>query len=303
MLNNLNLVDVKAVSDFIKGFQNHDGGIFDPLIQKKSRLYRYLNAIRCRDFNNIFGVQTRRAETRQSFAALRCLGQKPNVPYLHIPYSKDGISGYVHSLNWSVPWGAGSHFSHLIFFMRMNSELFQVHSDEIGDLLECAFKEVSRYRQKDGSWHREGASLPAFQKINGAMKVMTAYSVANRDDFDNSEGLIDLCFSSLNEGDACNNFNVIYVLYHCLQKTDYRRGEAIDYCLERLKMYQEYWFPQYGGFSFLPSKANRIYYGASISKGLPEPDVHGTHLFLWGIVLISDILGWREELGLRFPIT
>jgi hypothetical protein len=112
-----------------------------------------------------------------------------------------------------------------------------------------------------------------------------------------------LCFSNLNEGDACNNLNIIYVLYHCLQKTDYRKGEAIDYCLERLKMYQDYWFPQHGGFSLFPGKANRIYYGAYISKGLPEPDVHGTHLFLWGIVLISDILGWREELGLRFPIT
>lgn len=303
MLNRLDNLNIESTAKFIKSFQHPDGAIFDPFVQKKSRIHRCISALRNFDFNNLLGMQNKRAETRQSFAVLESLGKKPEFPFLNIPYTAEDIKRYIHSLNWKVPWGAASHFSHLIFFLKMNCEFFGTKSNETDQLINCAFEEINKYRQKDGSWYKHKTSLPDYQKINGAMKIMTAYSSAGKNNFDNPNGLIDLCFSSLNEGDACNHLNIICVLFHCLQKTDYRREEAADYCMKRLKLYQGHWWPDSGGFSFFPGKANRIYYGAKISEGLPEPDIHGTHLFLWGITLISDILGWRDELNLQFPIT
>ena len=80
------------------------------------------------------------------------------------------------------------------------------------------------------------------------------------------------------------------------------REIVLTYARERLCMYREHWWEDRGGFSFFPRKANKIYYGAYISKGRPEPDIHGSHLFLWGMVLICRILGWKE-FGLRLPVT
>ena len=48
MLSKLSLVDAGALTHFINSFQNDDGEIFDPIIQKKSKLYRYFNATETR---------------------------------------------------------------------------------------------------------------------------------------------------------------------------------------------------------------------------------------------------------------
>ncbi len=63
-------------------------------------------------------------------------------------------------------------------------------------------------------------------------------------------------------------------------------------------MYTDYYWPGYGGFSFYKDRANDIYYGKKITKGLAEPDIHGTAMFVWGIALIDKIL----NLGLNFKI-
>ncbi len=303
MLHALDQANVKEMASFIKSFQGKDGQIFDPLVQRRSFFRRYYNALLHNEWNNLNGVQTRRAETRQAFAALSMLGRKPNIPHQHIPYTREGIRSYIHSLDWRLPWGAGSHFSHLIFFIRTNFDFFGVHADDWKELIDYAFKEASKYRQNEGTWFMPAISIPNYQKINGAMKMMIAYEAADRDDFDNPEGLIDLCLSVVNDENACNNFNIICVLYHCSQKTDYRKNEVKEFCLNRLKVYKKHYWPEYGGFSFFERRANSVYYGAKISKGLEEPDIHGTHLFLWGITLITKILRFDDTIKLHIPIT
>jgi hypothetical protein len=42
---------------------------------------------------------------------------------------------------------------------------------------------------------------------------------------------------------------------------------------------------------------------AKISEGLEEPDIHGTHLFLWGIALITKMMGLDDRFRLNIPIT
>lgn len=302
MLNRMDLADIGGMSRYIKSFQDNDSYIFDPAIQLVSWPLRILNAFRFFDFNNFLGEQNKRAETRQSFAALKALNDKPDNVFKHIPYSKQEISKYIHSLDWSKPWGAASHFSHLVFFLTMNKELFQYKETLTNNLLKYVFEELEKYNQDDGSWYKSGICIEDYQKVNGGMKMMTAFGNYNKITFKKPEKLIDLCFSTLNSGNACNHFNLICLLYNCSEKTHYKNKEILLYFEERLKLYKEHWHDDAGGFSFYPKHANRIYYGAYISKGLPEPDIHGTHLFLWGIVLICKALGW-DEYGLRPPIT
>jgi hypothetical protein len=264
---------------------------------------RWAGGIRRLDFNNLWNEQTRRAETRQSFAALRCLERRPSVPYLHIPYTKRDIEKYVLSLDWRNPWGAGSHVSHLLFFLQNNQILFNVHQYDTDELIDHTIKTTNQYRQKDGSWHAHDINVPIYLKVNGAMKMMTAYEAANRDDFTHPEKLIDLCLSTINKGHACHNFNIICVLYHCSRKTDYRTDEIKEYCLNRLDIYKKHYWPEHGGFSFFEKNANKFYYGAKISHGFKEPDIHGTVLFLWGIALITKILELEDTIDLKIPIT
>ena len=101
--------------------------------------------------------------------------------------------------------------------------------------------------------------------------------------------------------DACNDFNVVYVLYCCNKAVGYRADDIKDFCLGRLSQYRRYYHEDIGGFSFKLDKANDVYYGAKITKGLDEPDIHGTVMLLWGITLISKVL--KLDLGLREPIT
>ena len=68
---------------------------------------------------------------------------------------------------------------------------------------------------------------------------------------------------------------------------------------ERLAIYKRHYHQQIGGFSFHPNQASRIYYGALLSKGKYEPDIHGTHLFLWGISLIAQTLKINNNLRFK----
>ncbi len=278
-----------AMAEFIKSFKQKDGMIYDPLIKKKTFLKEKLSS-----FNNFFHQQVIRAETRQSVSALNLLGKKAGLPYKKIPDTKKGIEKYLVKLDWQKPWGAGSHFSHLIFFLK-NSNLENKES-----LINFAINRVNKLQSTEtGSWHIGYPSLR--QKINGAMKVITALKVADRVDLQYPEKLIDLCLAARNNEHACDNFNITYVLKYAnqLANFNYKYEQLKEFALDRLRIYKDYYYPEIGGFSFFKGKANDCYYGAKITKGLDEPDIHGTMMFLWGISIISQILGIEKELGFK----
>ena len=224
MIDALNETNTKQFISFIKSFQDEKGYIYDPVIQKRSKIRRYYHSFRYLDFPNVFNEQTRRAETRQSFAALGSLGSRPHKPFLNIPYTHKKLKKYIDILNWDMPWGACSHISHLIFFIKINYRLFRVHQENADELIHFVLDYVNhKYRQADGSWYPSSTNIPKFQKINAAMKMMTAFQSAEIEDFDKKKELIDLCLSTVNEGHACNHFNVVCVLYHCSLRTDYKK--------------------------------------------------------------------------------
>ena len=289
--------------DHIKSFQNPSGTITDPWVKEKSRWRRKIQAIRTKDFGNWNNKQTERAETRQAFSALVNFGSLPEKNVKELPKNIEEIKKYVHNLNWDQPWGAASHISHLAFFIRIDDEIKKNSNHSLSELLGTLFDEVEcYYRQSDGTWGR-GSSISPQQKINGSMKMMTAFAATGRWVFTMPELLIDLCLETIHNKQACDHFNIICVLYRCHKITKYREKEIIDFAFQKLGEFQRYYWKSHNGFSFYKNHAQTSYYGAKISEGFPEPDIHGTVMFLWGISLISDILGWREDLGLKIPLT
>ncbi len=287
----------KEMADFIKSFQTTNGELYDPLVKRKALIIRILKGIKHTDLNNIFGRQTVIAESRQSISALKLLDERPDIPFQYFPRTASGIEKYLDRLNWENPWGAGSHFSHLVFFLK-NSDL-----ENKEDLIAFSINWVNKLQAKEnGSWYKRNPTLQ--RKVNGAMKVITALKVANKMNFKHPDRLIDLCLSARNEVHACDNFNIVYVLKYANELTDgaYRYNEIREFALDRLRIYKTYYYPKFGGFSFLPNKTNDYYYCAKITKSLNEPDIHGTVMFTWGISVISQILGIQSQIGFKEQI-
>ena len=297
-----------SIANYILSFQNDNGEIFDPLISRRSVWHRSLYCLVDRDFNNLFGAQIRRAESRQSLAALRALQSHSEYPYKAVPSSVDEVKKYIHSLNWRKPWNAGSHFGTLIFLLKSkewwsSSESCRDSGEKAESLIEEAFRQVSVYRQDNGAWFMTGASPSTAEQVSGAMKMTIAFMVAEKGATGKEEQLIDLCLDLAIKPDACNNFNLVLVLYYALRSKNYRRSDVSRFCSEAISRYRQHYWPETGGFSFYIGRANHRYYGARLTKGLPEPDIHGTHLYLWGIVLISNMLELPAWKRLREPIT
>lgn len=287
----------KDMANFIKSFQKKDSSIYDPLIKRKTFLKDKLSAIKNLNFNNFSHQQTIRAETRQSISALKLLKDKPGIPYQNFPKTEEEIENYLSKLNWQKPWAAGSHFSPLLFFLE-NSE-----GENKEGLITFAINWVNKLQNsQDGSWYK-GRSTQQ-QKINEAMKIITGLKVVERVDFNYPEKLIDLCLSAKNDDQSCDNFNIVYVLKYAkeLTQSQYRYSEIKNFALDRLEIYQRYYFPEIGGFPFFPNKANQYYYVAKITKELNSPDIHGTCMFLWGISIISQILGIDKKLKFKEQI-
>jgi hypothetical protein len=284
--------------DFVKSFQKPNGEISDPLVNLLASPGRFMAAVRNWDNEEIFGAETKRAETRQAFSALELFGVKPEFPYQAIPKDRAGVGEYLSGLDWTVPWGAGSHFSHLLFFLK-RSDL-----PDREELITFAIEWVNALQHaENGFWYQGEPSIS--QKINGAMKIISGLIAADRVNFKFAEKIIDNCLAAKNDRHACDNFNIVYVLKYCRQvlQSNYQEEEIKEFMIDRLAIYRKYYHPEVGGFSFNLTRPKKMYYGALIDRGLPEPDIHGTVLFLWGIAVIAQVLGIDQELGFREFIT
>lgn len=288
-LENFYSQEIQNALKFIASFQKKDGIIGDPLITFLSIPLRIYNFFRTLDFANLSNQQTIRAETRQSFSTLSLFNVKPKYEYKNIPCSKKGVEKYLLRLNWKVPWGAGSHFSHLLFF------LFHSNLLNKNELIQYAIDWVNKLQHKeDGFWYIGNPSIQ--QKINGSMKIITGLKAVNKVKFKYPAKIIDNLLKARNNSQACDNFNIVYVLKYCneLLKFSYRFKDIENFIFNRLEIYKQYYFSKIGGFSFIKNKASRTYYGAYITKGKNEPDIHGTVMFLWGISLIAQILDLND---------
>jgi hypothetical protein len=295
-IGNLSEIKKKKLSSHIKSFEKKDGYIYDEKIIKGSFLNRKFHALRTLNFNNWYGEEIKRAETRQSFASLYLCNCKPDSPFKNIPTDKHSIKIYLDNLYWKNPWSAGSHVSHLVFFIKMNNLFFPGYINEA--LIEYIFEYIEKnYRKSDGSWgNKTNNSLNI--KINGAMKMLNAYDLFNIEAQKINE-LIDLTLFACDKHHACDHLNAVYVLHVCSKFSDYRKEDIIKFMEKMLKEITSFMNDNSGGFSFYNSPMVKKYYGVKLSKKKFQSDIHGTSLFIWMIAMISKKINLKEKINLK----
>ena len=283
---------------FIKSFQCDDGNFVDKwLLNKIGRDTRLVLARRGRLMELFKGLQDSkemavRAETRQSAATLLQLGDQPVYPLPMEWRSEAAVRDFVRSLDWSLPWHAGSHTSHLVSFIVMNEGLSE-SAPPASNLLDAAFDEASRFLDPaTGTWGI-GDVGPA-QRINGAMKMLTAYDWAGGIVPD-PERIIDYTLNEASDEDGCGVLDKLFVLHQAgLGAPGYRQSDLERIALEALDDICSYRQTD-GAFSFSRERAQRAYYGAVISLGGRQSDMHGTVMFTWACAVALDLLGIRKE--------
>lgn len=303
----LNMVpeNLNNITDYILSFQRFNGEFFDPLVKYTSFPLRFYNFLKEGDKNRLNHAFIRRAETRQAISALKLFNINPKYEYNNFPKTENDIKEFIENLNWKIPWGAGSHFSALMFFLAASNLKNKL------ELIKFTAKYIDKYRQNDGCWYKGNPTLQL--KINGTMKIITGLKAAasftdfnkGKVVFDKVEELIDTALIAANDKNACSNFNITYTLRYANELTvgNYRYNEIEKFMEQRLDLYKTFYFEKYGAFSFYKNKANKNYYGAYISKGRNEPDIHGTVMFLWGLAVIGNFWKINNETGLTEFVT
>lgn len=288
--------NITDITNYIKSFLDDDGLIYDPLIYKKGFFRNFAASLKNRTFDDLLNKKYKNAETRQAYSALMLFDEVPKSVNMWFPQDNNAIEKYLSSLNWSEPWGAGSHFSHLMFFIRLAYKSGNIDKVRFDSLTNHAIAWINKLQNKNtGGWYK--GELSNRYIVNGAMKIITGLIAADKCSFNYSKKLIDSCLEATNDLDACDNFNIILVLNYAskLLNRKYRQEEIEKFALNRLSKYKAHYKKGQGGFSFFLKNANSRYYGAKITKGLNESDIHGTVLFMWGISIIVQILGLEDK--------
>lgn len=242
----------------------------------------------------------RRAESRQAAAALLSVGGAPAMPIPVLPPGARTAEEYLQRLPWDrYPWTAGSHASHLAFFLKLNRDCFgEVRAYE--DVLPLVLRFLEHIRdERSGSWHT--ADVSKAQKVNAAMKVLTINRLLNLP-VTMPEKLIDLCLHAFDSRDACHSTDALFVLHEAARFTSHRQREVHQFAGRMLAAISRHARAD-GGLSFYPERAQDSYYGVRVSEGRPVSDVHGTHLLTWAVLLCANLLGFGDDLGWNLPVT
>ena len=289
------------LTKYILSFSHRNGLIYDEYVQKVTRYQRWFNGIKQRKLDILLNKPNKWAETRQAYAALINLGSKLNRTFHIIELDKTSIKKYINRLDWNNPWGAASCVNHLVFFIHFGSTISEGRKQEFFNYIEQCLKPFQR---DDGGFYLKNSQTRTNQKIGSTMKILMGISLIGREYNWIQESHIDLALDSTHENnDACINFNTIYVLTKALEHTSYRQEEAINFLFRAISVWKkDYYWKKLGAFSFYKGRATSNYYGAQITRGLSEPDLHGTAMFCWGIYIIAKALKIHEECGLREPV-
>ena len=101
--------------------------------------------------------------------------------------------------------------------------------------------------------------------------------------------LIDFCLNNKPEFEGCDLVDYVYVLYKCSIQTNYRKKEILQIFHEVLDYLTLLYHKEENGFSYYVNKSQTHYYGVEISKGKNTPDIHGTILSIWAVVMILTL--------------
>lgn len=224
-----------------------------------------------------------RAETKQAIATLAQVGAKPLRPFNHFPHTPRALRRTLKKLNWRHPWSAGAQAAGLAVLVQTQAP-DQDLVMTIGSFLDTMVDPGS------GTYYHGNKAPERGQMINGTMKVLNALDWLAWP-IHYPQHLIDTTLSQGPPPAGCHVVDWIYVVHRCGMETKHRRREIQGQCLEIIDLIKTHQ-NQDQGFSYEPHKAQTSYYGATISQGLDEGDIHGTCLLVWALTMIADILEW-----------
>lgn len=281
---------LKAALDYIKSFKHNNGLIYDSFVYRRGLLKNAAVALLHNNIREVCNKKYIRAETRQCYSALMMYNQLPDdVSFLPYPKSPPEIDLFLQSLSWRFPWDAGSHFSHMMFFLKLQYKLDIITEQQYKNSTDFSINWINKLQCENGSWNT--GEVDCRQAINGAMKVISGFRAVDKPIFDKPEKLIDLCLSEAKIEHACDNFNTIYVLNFAHKLTPaYRKEDIQQFAVKKFNYFLQYYHSEQKGFSFYPNQANSRYYGVKITRGFNEADIHGTSLFIWGLYFITQLL-------------
>lgn len=292
------------LSSFLLSFFNQRNfEIIDPSIRLLSLPKRFLSQF---GENNLNYNKIKLAETRQSYAALLALNKVPINEYMLEYFSDEAVTRFFHSLNWKNPWGAGSYLSHLAFVMRLHNRSGKLSDKEFNKLSVLILNLLDTIQNEDGSWGINIGNLSINRKINGIMKVLLTLDILMPLQIKHIEDILTLVEKSLRTScGACDNMNIIFVANRCARylRIDKIREKLENICFQQLLNFKKHYYEKLKGFSFYVNRCNSLYFGAPIAFPKNVPDIHGTLLYLWGISLITEILGLKDEYGFKEPVT
>ena len=101
MLND-DIVEKENISNYILKYLNSDGSIYDNTILKKSLPSRLYRCIRTLSYDYLLGNDIKRAETRQSYAALIAINSLPNIKYNEFDIEQDQLVKFILNLDWKI---------------------------------------------------------------------------------------------------------------------------------------------------------------------------------------------------------
>lgn len=294
ILDALNVDAKENITRYIQTFAHADGSFYDRYVARSTFMQRILRSIKYRNSEFFFNKPNERAETRQAKATLINLNVD-SLDYRGFDLASLDIDQYFHQFDWCKPWAAASHINHLIFFTKYSKCLTDEEKEIIYKKIE---DNVLPFLQEDGIY-KINCKLTKNQKIGGLMKFLMGLSLIGLDRKYVKKSFIDFALDEMIACDACENFNTLYVLYYCSKFLDYRKDDIEKFALKEVGNWLSYYHQENGAFSFYRGRAQTTYYDAKMSKGLNEPDLHGTAMFIWGILVVSEILDLKDELKLK----
>ncbi len=235
------------------------------------------------------------AETKQAIATLAELNASSERPYAGFPQTPEALQTALGRLNWAQPWGAGGQAAAIAVFLKTEAPRLLPPSDAQA-LLDICSRQFEQLADKNTGAYFQGVQPEYGELINGAMKVLTGLDWLDIP-VHYSEQLIETCLAQFPDSEGCHLVDAVYVLYRCLQYTQYRKADIQNYCLHILEMMQHHHNSD-GGFSYYVGRSQKKYYDVPISEGVPVSDIHGTILLTWALVMILEILesnakGWK----------
>ncbi|HEX8616721.1 MAG TPA: hypothetical protein VF911_03950 [Thermoanaerobaculia bacterium] len=280
---------------FIRSFQLPDGRFVDRAMHRRFALGAAFDRLRHPRATLPDEEASINAETRQSAATLLDVGVMPahRLPETHA--DPESVRQFVRSLDWNVPWGAGSHTSHLIFFLHVNAK--HGGANVVDPRIDAAFEELDRVRDpRSGTWLT--GDVATQMRINGAMKVLTAYRWTGRP-LEYADRLLDTALDATFAEDGCSFLNRLFVVQQAVRHCgDYRRDDVRALAarsFERVRAFHR----DDGGFSFYTTRAQRRYFGAYVSLGGVQSDMHGATMLTWAIAISLELLGLSQRAGWR----